>query len=128
MKRQEIIDYTRLTPLSKSAKESPNGSRKEMSFSAMMQSPREDAMSSKLTGVQAGRTIDVFSGNTMAAFQRLGSVVRSNSIFKDKRAQRFHLKPGKARELRKSLKHRKEFMKSFKNLIDVVKDAKRKGY
>ncbi|QEU62818.1 Mrp21 [Kluyveromyces lactis] len=128
VRRQEIIDYTRLTPLSKSAKESSNGSRKDMSFSAMMQSPREDALSSKLTGIQAGRTIDVFSGNTMAAFQRLGSIVRSNSIQKDKRAQRFYLKPGKARELRKSQKHRKEFMKSFKNLIEVVKDAKRKGY
>ncbi len=127
VRTQEIIDFTRLSLL-KRTKEADGLSRKDSSLSSMMQSPREAALHSKLTGIQAGRTVDVFTGNTAAAFQRLGAVVRANGIMRDKRSQRFYLKPGKAREMRRSRKHRKEFMKSFKHLIEVVKDAKRKGY
>ncbi|AMD20466.1 HDL278Cp [Eremothecium sinecaudum] len=93
-----------------------------------MLSPRDDALGSKLTGPMAGRTVAVFNGNTMRAFQRLNSIIRSNEIAEEKRQQRFYLKPGKAKEQQRSQKHRKEFMKGFKSLIEVVKDAKRKGY
>ncbi|AET40982.1 mitochondrial 37S ribosomal protein bS21m Ecym_7132 [Eremothecium cymbalariae DBVPG len=93
-----------------------------------MLSPREDALSSKLTGIQAGRSVSVFNGNTMQALGRLNAVVKSNQIPRDKANQRFYLKPGKAREIRRSQKHRKDFMQGFKRLIEVVKDAKRKGY
>lgn len=94
----------------------------------LMLSPKEDSLGSKLTGITAGRSVSVFNGNTMLAFQRLNSIIRSNQISRDKRNQRFYLKPGKAKEMRRSQKHRREFMKGFKRLIDVVKDAKRKGY
>lgn len=93
-----------------------------------MLSPREDAFGSKLTGIKAGRTVAVYNGNTMQAFFRLQALVKSNHIALEKRKQRFYLKPGKVRELRKSQKHRRDFMKGFKRLISVVKDAKRKGY
>lgn len=130
--KPNVVDYTRLNPFAqKEANESAKGGlggKSGNSLSALLQSPREDAINSKLTGIQAGRTVDVFNGNTIAAFQRLSSIVRSNGIARDKRAQRFYLKPGKAKEIRRSQKHRRDFMKSFKHLIEVVKDAKRKGY
>lgn len=130
--KETIVDYTRLNPFAQQEANSSLkigfGSDVRSSISMAMQSPREDAVNSRLTGIQAGRTVDVFSGNTLAAFQRLDSIVRSNGIARDKRQQRFYLKPGKAREMRRSQKHRRDFMKSFKHMIEVVKDAKRKGY
>ncbi|KAH3902564.1 uncharacterized protein SCODWIG_00295 [Saccharomycodes ludwigii] len=90
--------------------------------------PREDALTSKMFGIKAGRTVSVIKGNTSDSFRVLQSIVRENNIAHDKRKQRFYLKPGKLREAKKSQKHRKEFMKGFKRLIEIVKDAKRKGY
>ncbi|AGO13596.1 AaceriAGL284Cp [[Ashbya] aceris (nom. inval.)] len=95
---------------------------------ASMLSPREDAFRSRLTGVRAGRTVAVFNGNTSQALQRQNVLLRSARVAQDRREQRFHLKPGKAKEQQRSRKHRREFMRAFKDMIEVVKDAKRKGY
>ncbi|AAS54207.2 AGL284Cp [Eremothecium gossypii ATCC 10895] len=95
---------------------------------ASMLSPREDAFRSRLTGVRAGRTVSVFNGNTSQALQRQNMLLRSARIAQDRREQRFYLKPGKVKEQQRSRKHRREFMRAFKGLIEVVKDAKRKGY
>ncbi|CAR26198.1 hypothetical protein ZYGR_0E01820 [Zygosaccharomyces rouxii] len=90
--------------------------------------PKDDALSSRLTGVTAGRTVDVYNNDTAAACRQLNSVMLSNKIPQTKKAQRFYLKPGKVAEIKRSQRHRRDFMKGFKRLIEVVKDAKRKGY
>ncbi|AQZ14827.1 MRP21 (YBL090W) [Zygosaccharomyces parabailii] len=90
--------------------------------------PKDDALSSRLTGVVAGRTVDVYNNDTAAACRQLNSLMFANKIPQDKRAQRFYMKPGKVAENKRSQRHRKDFMKGFKRLIEVVKDAKRKGY
>lgn len=88
---------------------------------------REVALSTKF-GPLAGRTVDVINGDTATAFRRLDSIISSNQVWKDRREQRFHMKPGKKKELKRSTHHRKVFLKGFKRLMDVVKDANRKGY
>ncbi|GAV52177.1 hypothetical protein ZYGR_0AG01680 [Zygosaccharomyces rouxii] len=90
--------------------------------------PKDDALSSRLTGVPAGRTVDVYNNDTASACRQLNSVMLANKIPQMKKAQRFYLKPGKVAEIKRSQRHRKDFMKGFKRLIEVVKDAKRKGY
>lgn len=88
---------------------------------------REVALSTKF-GPLAGRTVDVINGDTATAFRRLDTIISSNQVWKDRRDQRFHMKPGKKKELKRSTHHRKVFLKGFKRLMDVVKDANRKGY
>lgn len=88
---------------------------------------RETALSTKF-GPLAGRTVDVINGDTATAFRRLDLILSSNQVWKDRRDQRFYMKPGKKKELKRSQHHRKRFMKGFKRLMDIVKDAKRKGY
>lgn len=90
--------------------------------------PKDDALSSRLTGVVAGRTVNVFNNDTSNAFRQLNAIMFANNIAQDKRAQRFYMKPGKVAEMKRSQKHRRDFMKGFKRLIEIVKDAKRKGY
>lgn len=102
-----------------------NGPR---SLAEFAHNPRDDALSSRLTGVSAGRTVDVFNNDTSSAFRQLNSIMFANKIPQDSRNQRFYMKPGKVAELKRSQKHRRDFMKGFKRLIEIVKDAKRKGY
>ncbi|GCE97172.1 hypothetical protein ZYGM_004235 [Zygosaccharomyces mellis] len=90
--------------------------------------PKDDALSSRLTGVAAGRTVDVYNNDTASACRQLNSVMFANRIPQMKKAQRFYLKPGKVAEIKRSQRHRKDFMKGFKRLIEIIKDAKRKGY
>lgn len=97
-------------------------------FTEFAHNPRDDALSSRLTGVAAGRTVDVFNNDTASAFRQLNSIMFANRIPQDSRNQRFYMKPGKVAELKRSQKHRRDFMKGFKRLIEIVKDAKRKGY
>ena len=144
-----IFDPSQLNPLSNSGSKNANDGKLQLNipksanatgqqqqqqqqqqrFSAsFMLSPKEDALGSRLTGVRAGRTVDVFNNDTAAAFRQLNSIAFANKIAQDRRNQRYHLKAGKARELRRSQKHRRDFMKGFKRLIEIVKDAKRKGY
>ncbi|SCU97638.1 LADA_0H07316g1_1 [Lachancea dasiensis] len=132
-----IFDPSQLNPLSNARKTSETSAKLQLNIPASGQrltaasfvaSPKEDALTSRLTGVRAGRTVDVYNGDTAGAFRQLNSVVFANRIAQDKRNQRFHVKRGKAKEMRASQKHRREFMKGFKRLIEVVKDAKRKGY
>lgn len=88
---------------------------------------RETALSTKF-GPLAGRTVDVINGDTATAFRRLDAILSSNQVWRDRRDQRFYMKPGKKKELKRSQHHRKRFMKGFKRLMDIVKDANRKGY
>lgn len=137
-------DHSQLNPLSRNGSSSKSSelsqslshlySQKEKSnstnqeFAVYSHKPKDDALSSRLTGVVAGRTVDVFNNDTANACRQLNSMMFANNIAQDKRAQRFYLKPGKVAEMKKSQKHRKDFMKGFKRLIEIVKDAKRKGY
>ena len=89
---------------------------------------REEAASLKNYSIKTGRTVDVNNGDTATAFRLLNSIVNANNIPGDKRSQRFYIKPGKKAEMKRSQRHRREFMKGFKRLMDIVKDAKRKGY
>lgn len=97
-------------------------------FAEFAHNPRDDALSSRLTGVTAGRTVDVYNNDSASAFRQLNSIMFANKIPQDSRNQRFYMKPGKVAELKRSQKHRRDFMKGFKRLIEIVKDAKRKGY
>ncbi|QLL31577.1 hypothetical protein HG536_0B04410 [Torulaspora globosa] len=105
-----------------------NGQNSARKFAEFAHNPRDDALSSRLTGVAAGRTVDVFNNDTASAFRQLNSIMFANRIPQDSRNQRFYMKPGKVAELKRSQKHRRDFMKGFKRLIEIVKDAKRKGY
>lgn len=89
---------------------------------------REDAFLSRLTGVQGGRVVDVSHGNTGAAMRQLNSILRANNVAQDQRDQRFYMKPGKRAERKRAQRHRRDFLKGFKILVDTVKDATRKGY
>lgn len=97
-------------------------------FTEFAHNPRDDALSSRLTGVVAGRTVNVFNNDTSNAFRQLNGIMFANKIPQDSRNQRFYMKPGKVAEMKKSQRHRRDFMKGFKRLIEIVKDAKRKGY
>lgn len=97
-------------------------------FAEFAHNPRDDALGSRLTGVVAGRTVNVFNSDTSNAFRQLNGIMFANKIPQDSRNQRFYMKPGKVAELKKSQRHRRDFMKGFKRLIEIVKDAKRKGY
>ena len=76
----------------------------------------------------SGQSIIVNKNNPAESFKRLNRIMFENNIPGDKRSQRFYMKPGKVAELKRSQRHRKEFMMGFKRLIEIVKDAKRKGY
>ncbi|CAI4244322.1 BDN_1c_G0001060.mRNA.1.CDS.1 [Saccharomyces cerevisiae] len=76
----------------------------------------------------SGKSIIVNKNNPAESFKRLNRIMFENNIPGDKRSQRFYMKPGKVAELKRSQRHRKEFMMGFKRLIEIVKDAKRKGY
>lgn len=90
--------------------------------------PRNVASNSPLTGVVAGRTIEVKDGNIYAAMSRLNGVIRSNKIPQMSRDQRFYTKPGKVKAQKKSERKKERFMEGFKDLMRTVKEAKRKGY
>ncbi|EDO18033.1 hypothetical protein Kpol_1045p18 [Vanderwaltozyma polyspora DSM 70294] len=135
-----IFDHTQLNPISKNSKKTNSLQMMGSTTSTETDSstttggfkyafnPREDAMDSKLTGVLAGRTVDVYNNDIASAFRQLSSKLTANNIAVDRRTQRFYMKPGKVAELKKSQRHRREFMMGFKRLMDIVKDAKRKGY
>ncbi|XDT25940.1 Ribosomal protein S21 [Nakaseomyces glabratus] len=89
---------------------------------------REEVLETPIRGVQAGRTVGVINGDTATAVRRLTTKLIANGVPMDKRKQRFHMKPGKAAELKRSQRHRRDFKKGFKRLIEIVKDARRKGY
>ncbi|SMN18232.1 similar to Saccharomyces cerevisiae YBL090W MRP21 Mitochondrial ribosomal protein of the small subunit [Maudiozyma saulgeensis] len=89
---------------------------------------REEAASLKNFSIKTGRTVLVNNSDTASACRRLNGLVFANQIAIDRRKQRFHMKPGKKAEMKRSQRHRKDFMKGFKRLMEVVKDAKRKGY
>lgn len=89
---------------------------------------REEAAALRKFSIMSGRTATVNNCDTATACRRLSSLLFANEIAIDRRKQRFHMKPGKKAELKRSQRHRKDFMKGFKRLMEVVKDAKRKGY
>ena len=89
---------------------------------------REDASSLKNFTIKTGRTVDVNNFDTNTACRRLNTIVFSNQIAIERRKQKFYMKPGKRAELKRSQRHRKDFMKGFKRLMEIVKDAKRKGF
>ncbi|CAI4054746.1 hypothetical protein SKDZ_02G0190 [Saccharomyces kudriavzevii ZP591] len=76
----------------------------------------------------SGKSIIMNKNNPAESFKRLNRIMFENNIPGDKRSQRFYMKPGKVAEMKRSQRHRKEFMMGFKRLIEIVKDAKRKGY
>lgn len=88
---------------------------------------RETALSTKF-GPLAGRTVEVINGDTAAAFRRLDAIASSDQVWRDRRDQKFYMKSGKKKELKRSQHHRRRSMKGFKRLMDIVKDANRKGY
>lgn len=81
-----------------------------------------------ITGPISGRMTRVTGGNIDGAFRSLRYIVSSNSIRTDKNAQRFYKKPGKVAEEKTMRRKRKMFDAGIRRLIDIVKDAKRRGY
>ncbi|GMM35901.1 mitochondrial 37S ribosomal protein [Saccharomycopsis crataegensis] len=73
--------------------------------------------------------VNVRNSNTLVSdFKKLEGIVGRNQIAQDKRDQRFYVRPGRKRRLDRSRRHRKLFKAGFKNLLGMVKDARRKGY
>lgn len=96
--------------------------------SELRANPKDVANQLRVTGPRAGRIVKIINHDVDGAFRALQSVVRTNNIRGDLNDQRFYLKPGKARELKSIRKNKKEFMKSFRRMMQVVKDASRRGY
>ncbi|CCE65200.1 hypothetical protein TPHA_0K00660 [Tetrapisispora phaffii CBS 4417] len=136
---QPIFDPLQLNPIRSGGTSNINSSLKDLNDankkrkqellkSSFQLQPKDDALSARMVGVQAGRTVDIFNGNTQNGLRQLSSLVYTNNIPQDRKDQMFYKKPGKVAERKRSLRHRKEFKKGFQRLIEIVKDAKRKGY
>ena len=97
-----IFDPSQLNPLSNAKGNASSSSKLEINIpkpsgpqssrplqeqrnaaASFIASPKEDALTSRLTGVRAGRTVDVYNGDTAGAFRQLNSVVFANRIAQD---------------------------------------------
>lgn len=90
--------------------------------------PKDVAAQLRITGPKAGKMVKVINNDIDAAFRALRGIVNANNIRGDKAAQRFYIKPGKRRELKTINKNKRVFMQGFRRMMEVVKDASRRGY
>lgn len=80
-------------------------------------------------GKGAALSVNVKDADSLPiAIKRLDGMIRRNSIIGDLRAQEFHIRKGKKKRMIRAKRHRKLFKEGFKYLLNMVKDAKRKGY
>jgi len=112
----------------KNTRSTKNDFKLFLSENELKAKPKDVANQLRITGPRAGKIIKVVNNDINGAFNALNGVVRSNNIRQDKRAQQFYIKPGKQRELKAIQRNKREFMKGFKRLMNIVKDASRKGY
>ncbi|ODV93181.1 hypothetical protein PACTADRAFT_51800 [Pachysolen tannophilus NRRL Y-2460] len=91
-------------------------------------SPKMIASETPITGVLAGRTVDVRSGNVSGALASLNRLLKINNIQKTLIKQRFYMKPGKVQAQIRVDSRKRRFDKGFRRLLNVVKEAKRRGY
>lgn len=96
----------------------------------LVKSARNDALTSRLTGPMAGRTVSISgsSVNFNSSFTILNSLLRSSNIQQMTRDQKVYLKPSKKHEMLRARKHRIRFKKAFVEMMSLVNDAKRRGY
>ncbi|ONH68890.1 hypothetical protein BON22_1607 [Cyberlindnera fabianii] len=90
--------------------------------------PKEVAKNIPITGPIAGRMVKVDNGDVDRAFRHLKNVVNANNIRFDKQQQRFYKKPGKALEEKRIRRKKRMFDEGIRRLMNIVKDAKRRGY
>lgn len=72
--------------------------------------------------------MDVIDGNIGQALKQLNNLVRSNNVAQERRKQRFYLRPSKAKAELRMERNKRRFGKGFKRLLQIVNEAKRKGY
>lgn len=130
---EKKLDTSSLYIINESSQRNPQVSKSEeirefVSKQEVKINPKDVAAQLRITGPRAGKIVKVINHDIDGAFRALRSVVNSNNIKGDQIDQRFYLKPGKARELKTIRKNKREFMKGFKRLMEVVKDASRRGY
>lgn len=89
--------------------------------------PRQ-GLSLKRTGPIAGRVVSVHKNDLNTAFKRLRGVISANNIKGEKMAQRFYKKPGKVLEEKQIRRKKRVFNEGVRRLMEVVKEAKRRGY
>lgn len=82
----------------------------------------------KVTGPLAGRIVTVRNGDINTAYRNIKFIINSNNIRGESMAQRFHMKPGKKLELKRIRRKKKMFNEGIRRLMDLVKEAKRRGY
>lgn len=91
-------------------------------------SAKATAESLKLTGPLAGCVVSVHKGDINRAYRQLKGVVNANNIRGEAMMQRFHMKPGKVLEMKRIKRKKKTFDEGIRRLMDLVKEAKRRGY
>ena len=102
--------------------------KNDLSASDARGSPKAYARTVAIKGPIAGRIVSVPQGNIDSAFRSLKYLVNSNNIRLDKNAQRFYKKPSKVLEEKRMRRKNKLFDQGIRRLVDIVKDAKRRGY
>ncbi|CCH47127.1 37S ribosomal protein MRP21, mitochondrial [Wickerhamomyces ciferrii] len=90
--------------------------------------PKDVAKQLRITNPTAGKIYNVVNNDINGAFRALQSNLNANKVKQDKINQRFHIKPGKAREAKTIRRNKVVFMNGFRRLMNVVRDAKRRGY
>jgi small subunit ribosomal protein MRP21 len=103
-------------------------SKRLLNATDMKMNPKDVAKHIPITGPIAGRMVAVNPGNIDGAFRNLKFLVNSNNVKTDKNAQRFYKKPGKVLEEKAIRRKKKLFDAGVRRLIDIVKEAKRRGY
>ncbi|QWW22193.1 hypothetical protein CA7LBN_000939 [Candidozyma auris] len=97
-------------------------------FGNTVKHPRDVAKELNVTGVAAGRTVDVKYGNVSAALSQLTKLVRVEKIPQMKQQQKRHLRPALLHDLKHRQWWRSNFSLRFSNLLTEILDAKRRGY
>lgn len=127
LKQLDALNFKRPT------QKRPTSLRKEefqsfLSQNELKAKPKDVAAQLRITGPRAGRMVRVINNDVDSAFRTLRGIVTANNIKGDKADQRFYIKPGKKQELKTINKNKRVFMQGFRRMMEVVKDASRRGY
>ncbi|KAH3672148.1 hypothetical protein WICPIJ_010117 [Wickerhamomyces pijperi] len=97
-------------------------------LSAHHEDPRVKGLELPLTGPIAGRMVKIHNFDLNTAFKKLRGVISANNIKGEKMAQRFYKKPGKVLEEKQIRRKKRVFNEGVRRLMQVVVEAKRRGY
>lgn len=90
--------------------------------------PRDVAKKIRVTGVLAGRTVDMIPGVVSYGIHSIRVLSKANKIRYLQSIQRRYIRPAKYRKQKKREWWRRRFQEGFKDLLAKVIDARRRGY